>query len=159
MQLTLEERNRRIGPAAYLTKHFGETPKDGKPLSVDGQKGYTGLLDLKTPFGRRESRVSVLFRDKQAFLLAGAAKDPKRRARFDGEFLTATRSIHRLTAKEKALAEPQALALVKAGPKTTYEALARKSPLADHAEARLRLLNHDYPKGEPKPGELLKVVR
>jgi predicted Zn-dependent protease len=159
LQLTLEERNRRIGPAAFITKRFGKSPEKGESLTVHGQEGYTGLLKLNTPFGRRQSRVTVLFRDKQAFVLAGAAKDSKQRARFDKAFLAAARSVHRLSDKEKALAKPLALELVTAGPKTTYETLAKESRLPDHAEARLRLLNHDYPKGEPKPGELLKIVQ
>ena len=159
LQLTLEERNRRIGPAAFLAKKFGKSAERGESITVYGQEGYTGLLELNTPFGRRRSRVTVLFRDKQAFLLAGAAKDAKQEARFDADFLATARSVHRLTGEEKALAKPLALALIEAGPKTTYEALARNTPLPDHAEAPPPPHNHHHPPGQPKPREPIKVVR
>ena len=37
--------------------------------------------------------------------------------------------------------------------------LARQSPLGADAESQLRLMNDLYPSGEPKPGQLLKIVQ
>ena len=41
----------------------------------------------------------------------------------------------------------------------TYAELARESPLGIQAEGYLRLLNGQYPEGEPVPGQLIKVVK
>ena len=41
----------------------------------------------------------------------------------------------------------------------TYAELARESPLGIQAESYLRLLNGQYPVGEPVPGQLIKVVK
>jgi predicted Zn-dependent protease len=51
------------------------------------------------------------------------------------------------------------LQLVTSQPGTTMADLARQSPLGADAESQLRLMNDLYPSGEPKPGQLLKIVR
>ena len=37
--------------------------------------------------------------------------------------------------------------------------LTKASPIAHHAEDQLRLLNDLFPVGEPKSGDLMKIVR
>jgi hypothetical protein len=41
----------------------------------------------------------------------------------------------------------------------TYAELARGSPLGPEAEGYLRLLNGQYPEGEPITGQLIKIVK
>ena len=41
----------------------------------------------------------------------------------------------------------------------TYASLARRSGIPKLAEHKIRLLNGDFPKGEPRPGRLIKVVQ
>lgn len=38
-------------------------------------------------------------------------------------------------------------------------ALSKNSPITHHAEDQLRLLNDLFPNGEPKLGDLIKIVR
>lgn len=40
----------------------------------------------------------------------------------------------------------------------TYASLARNSKIPKYAEQKLRLLNGMFPRGEPRPGQLLKIV-
>ena len=40
----------------------------------------------------------------------------------------------------------------------SYDELANNSPLGRYAEGKLRLLNGHYPVGEPKVGDLIKIV-
>jgi len=49
--------------------------------------------------------------------------------------------------------------VIEAKPGDTYAALARRSSLRDHAEETLRLLNGDYPHGEPHAGDPVKIVQ
>ena len=51
------------------------------------------------------------------------------------------------------------LQLITAPPGLTMAALAQRSPLAADAERQLRLMNDLYPSGEPRPGQLLKIVQ
>jgi len=41
----------------------------------------------------------------------------------------------------------------------TFAKLAETSPVKPYAEEMLRLVNGYYPKGEPEPGEWIKVFR
>ena len=50
------------------------------------------------------------------------------------------------------------LKIITARSGTTYAVLARKSKLPKYAEQKLRLLNGMFPTGEPRPGQLLKIV-
>ena len=68
-------------------------------------------------------------------------------------------SFRPLAAAQQALAQPLRLHLlhVKAG--QTMAGLAQDSKLPDDPELNLRLLNGLYPRGEPRPGDWLKVLR
>ncbi len=41
----------------------------------------------------------------------------------------------------------------------TYKELARTSEIRSYAEETLRLINGDYPFGEPRPGNPTKIVQ
>ena len=64
-----------------------------------------------------------------------------------------------MTRAEKKLARGKKLKIIRAPAGTRYATLARKSSLTNYPEEQLRLLNDQYPSGEPKPSQLLKVVR
>ena len=49
--------------------------------------------------------------------------------------------------------------LITARPGDTYASLARRSRIPKYAEQKLRLLNGQFPKGEPRPGQLIKIVQ
>jgi predicted Zn-dependent protease len=68
------------------------------------------------------------------------------------------RSFHRITDAERALAKPLRLRTVAATPGTRFAELAAASPLGRRAEGTLRLVNGIYPAGEPRAGQMLKVI-
>jgi predicted Zn-dependent protease len=49
--------------------------------------------------------------------------------------------------------------LVRVRPGDTFASLARSSGIPKYAEQKIRLLNGMFPKGEPRPGQLIKIVR
>ena len=159
IQLTTTDLNRRLTPREFLQRRLGvRNPRGGRPLQVHGLPAYTALGRADTPWGRRTVRYVVVFLDDRAYILAGAARDPDDPRR-DRTTLETARSFHRLQPEERPLAEPLRLRLVRATPGLTYARLAQRSALSDHAEDILRLLNHDWPSGEPTPGRLVKVVK
>ncbi len=160
LQVLLVPRHFRLPPRDFLKKRLGVKAIDrGEAFTHFGLPGYTGIARLSTPFGKRPVRLVVIyFRDK-ALVFAGAARDEEDPFRYDGAFLAAARSFHPLLDVERPLAEPLRIRVIAAKPGTTFEALAAASPLPDHPAARLRLLNHLYPSGEPAPGQPIKVVR
>ena len=48
---------------------------------------------------------------------------------------------------------------IKASNGLSYAELAKESPLGINAESYLRLLNGQYPEGEPAAGQIIKIVK
>ena len=117
--------------------------------------GFILLEDTQMSDSKRWIRVAVLHYHDQAFIFSGyyPRAEPERHA-----VLSTARSFHALSAEEQALATAQKIRLTRAEAGTFYAALAHRSPIQHHAEDQLRLLNDQYPEGEPAPGQWLKIV-
>jgi predicted Zn-dependent protease len=85
----------------------------------------------------------------------GALGDP---TAFDTQWQDTLRSFRAMTADDLQLASSQRIRVQMAEPDVTWAELARRSSLKDHAEETLRLLNAQYPAGEPRAGDMIKLV-
>ncbi len=160
MQFTLQDRNKNMSPQEFLQTRLNLTnTRKGEAIQHAGMPGYTAIAEQKTPFGVLPVRFVVLFRDSQALIFAGLSKAKNQPYKYDAAVLETVRSFHSLSAEERQLARAQKIHIERATATTRYAALARESALPSHPEAQLRLLNGHYPKGEPKPGDPLKIVR
>ena len=159
LQVSVQDINRRLTPYQFLQRRLGlKNLQHGKHIRLRGMPGYTGVTETRTPLGRRLTRIVLLFMDDKAYLFYGAARDGVQPYAYDRVFLDTARSLHRLSDGERRKAQPLRLVLRRAKAGWRWADLAGSSPLARHAEARLRLLNGQYPNGEPAPGQLLKLV-
>ncbi|MGE5320034.1 MAG: hypothetical protein ACM3KD_07635, partial [Hyphomicrobiaceae bacterium] len=100
----------------------------------------------------------VMFKGAQ-YLIAGMTRDTPTYERERGALRATINSFRALTPAEKLAARPRVLQLITTRPDLTMADLARQSPLGDVAERQLRLINDLYPSGEPKPGQLVKIVQ
>ena len=119
--------------------------------------GYQGVMAVLP--GQSPRRVGAILRKDQLFLFVGAVRGQAWLENHDAGFTSVIRSFGGLSAADRKKAAPLHIRLIRAGKSDTYARLARNSPLGDDAEARLRLLNGDWPAGEPEVGQWLKVVR
>ncbi len=78
--------------------------------------------------------------------------------RFDEHFLDIAGSLESLTDAQRRAAQPLRIKVVKASANTTYKSLARDVSGVEDAANRLRLLNGDWPDGEPGEGEMVKTA-
>jgi predicted Zn-dependent protease len=90
------------------------------------------------------------------YLLAYAAKDAAALQRARRQLQEAEGSFRVMTANDRAAARPWILKTV-SYPRGGFAEMARNSPL-ESAEQQLRLINGFYGGGEPKVGQLVKVV-
>ena len=90
------------------------------------------------------------------YLLLFSAKDAQALQRARSQLQEAEGSFRPLSAQDRGAARPWVLKTV-AYPKGGFVELARTSPIAN-PEKQLRLINGYYAGGEPKVGELVKVV-
>ena len=94
--------------------------------------------------------------DSKIYLLQQAAKDAATLQANRALLREAEGSFRALNAQDRAAAKPWVVKLV-AYPKGGFAELAKRSPLSN-AESQLRLVNGFYGGGEPKVGQLVKVV-
>jgi predicted Zn-dependent protease len=102
--------------------------------------------------------AGVIYLDDKAYILEGKAQSPEIFDSWRRDMLDTIKSFHAMGVAEREQARPLSITLIKPRAGDTYAELARRSPLGKQAESYLRLINGDYPQGEPRPGQLVKVV-
>lgn len=159
VQLRSEDLNKRITPEEFLkTRLKIDDLAQGAPLAGGALPSYSGIARLNTPFGRRDTRVSVVYHENRAFLFFGAAKTDAAFKEHDPAFAATARSLHPLNAEEKRIAEGLRLRVAPASAGQTLAQLAQKSPVTNYPELVLRLINDKFPAGEPAAGALIKTI-
>ncbi|WP_226667817.1 M48 family metalloprotease [Microbulbifer aggregans] len=136
--------------------------EEDEALSQYRLEGHTGKLPIGA--AGQPDRVAILFYGSRQYILEGKvleAPDGKKDAKseYDNLFLTSIRSFRPLRKADVIKPDIRRLRYVKANEKTTFSSLARHMEIGDYAEEQLRLLNGYYPRGEPKPGEWIKIVQ
>ena len=105
-----------------------------------------------------DSIVAVIYLHGKAYLIQGHGKSRAALEPYRDEILFCIHSFHALSTTERKQAQPLRIALITARRGDTYAKLAAYSPLGKSAEGYLRLINGAYPKGEPVPGQLIKII-
>lgn len=123
--------------------------------------GHTGKLPSAS--AERPDRVAVLYYGSRQYMLEGKIQgelsDKEAREQYDNLFLTSIRSFRPLRRADVMQPDIKRVKYVQANDKTTFSSLARHMDIGEYAEEQLRLLNGYYPRGEPKPGEWIKIVQ
>lgn len=124
-------------------------------------EGYTGKLPAKS--ADSPDRVAILFYGSRQYILEGRAnakpKNTEAATELDNMFMTSIRSFRPLRQTDITKPDIKRVRYVQANDKTTFASLARHMEIGEYAEEQLRLLNGYYPRGEPKPGEWIKIVQ
>lgn len=162
-----------VSPKGDALVELQQGPKNDRPLETlqKGLKldpgarydsgslgGYPAAFAAGAQQGKPVMVAAVVFNGTQ-YLVAGMAKD---KPAYDSErntLRTAINSFRAISAAERQAARPYVIQLITAQPGMTMAELARGSPLGADAESQLRLMNALYPRGEPRPGQLLKIVQ
>jgi predicted Zn-dependent protease len=156
IEMGVDDINRKLSPREFIKQRLKiKDLQAGKNLNIKGLKGYTGLFDVKG----LPARISVIFRDKQAFIFFATVKKQQDFNHFDKDFINTAISFHRLRKDEKPLAKAKRIEIVTVTKQDSYKKWAGNSRISNSPEAQLRLLNGDYPRGELKPGTKAKRIR
>jgi predicted Zn-dependent protease len=122
--------------------------QQSEALSQFGLSGYTGI---RPDTGER---IAVVYYGRRAFVFTGeASTDPLRNA-----ILDSIKSFRPIARNEGQFADPIKISWIQADGRMTYADLAKGSRLPEFPEETLRLMNGDYPTGEPKAGEWIKIA-
>ncbi|MBY6212444.1 M48 family metalloprotease [Microbulbifer agarilyticus] len=135
--------------------------EEDEALSQYRLEGHTGKLPVRT--AESPDRVAVLFYGSRQYILEGKvaeeSEDKEKQAEYDNLFMTSIRSFRPLRKTDIVKPDIKRVRYVQANEKTTFSSLARHMEIGEYAEEQLRLLNGYYPRGEPKPGEWIKIVQ
>ncbi len=130
-----------------------------EPLKQAGLYGHTGV---RLPKGAEKypTRMAVFYQSNRVYHFTGTVSEPEQDIDYDQMFVDAVRSFRPVRSRGPSKApKAKAIKYVKANSRTTFSELARHVKLGRYTEEQLRLLNGYYPRGEPKPGEWIKIVK
>ena len=160
IQMTMDSPDKNVTPKQFMQQHLKmNNLQQGESFNANGLNGYTAVATGNTPFGKRRIRYVVINRDNHAYIFAGTARNTGQQGKYDADILATARSFHPLTRTEKTLATGKKLDIIRTPGGATWARLARRSPIANYPEEQLRLLNDQYPTGEPGESEMIKIVR
>jgi len=136
-------------------------PADGKVErgTINGLAATHFQGTVRNKQGASQPVIATVVSGPQSrhYIMLYAAKDAAALRRAFGQMNEAERSFRPLSAADRSAARPYAVRLVPY-PRGGFAELARRSPQPQSAEAQLRLINGHYGGGEPKVGELVKVI-
>jgi len=144
-----------VDPSGYLSSKF-QSVSQVENVATSEDQAFAGVATTQDPNTGRQLnyRVSTVTRGSQAFIMTGLGKTQLP----NQTFFDTTKSIRKLKSNEIKLAEGRNITLVTARRGDTIASLAKRSNLEQYAEAQIRLINGLYPSGEPKPGQLIKII-
>ena len=135
--------------------------REGTELTISNLPAYLGIADQSSGFFGPGPARFVLITDtstKKVLVLGGYGKNDLRKIRDDRTYVATIFSFDFMTLDDYRKAKPLKIKILRADEQTTIQSLALASPIGLDASDELRLLNGLYPGGEPRAGQLLKIV-
>ncbi len=130
----------------------------GEETKIGNYEAYVAHVDLKDG-DLKASMLAVVFKDGAVYLFKGEAGPSGDAAKFEADFRATLASLRPMLPADLNVANSQRIKVIEARPGETYKQLGAKSSLKKYPAETLRLLNGDYPNGEPRPGDLIKTVQ
>jgi predicted Zn-dependent protease len=161
LQVTLIRVDPKSSPAEIMTQKMKiERLGSEQALKIHSLPAHTGTAPVNTGVGQRLARITVIQMGSRAFVVQGVTKTAAGFGRYDGSFVDTARTFRQLTPEERRLAvKDQRIRTFQANDRTTFENLAKASPIEKFPEEQIRLINGRYPRGEIHPGEVMKTVQ
>jgi predicted Zn-dependent protease len=158
LQVALREQN--ISPGDYLRRVSNAAMLlRSEDFAQYGLIGHTGIISStdKTNAAQHDQRVAVFYQGNRAYLMMCSVTLPEANIDYDALFLTSIQSFRPEQGMVRK-AKSKTIHYVKANERTSIELLAKQLNIGLYAEQQLRLINGLYPRGEPKPGDWLKII-
>ncbi len=149
LKVEVQRLQENIEPRVYLRDNL-KIPdlQQSEDLSQFGLSGYTGIRP------DTQERIAVIYYARRAFLFTGTSNtDPLSKA-----ILESIKSFRPIARNEGIFADPVKIAWIQANQNLTYAELAKESRIPEYPEDTLRLMNADYPNGQPVAGEWIKIA-
>ena len=155
-----------LTPKDYLDQNIDKTSFLARNTLIEqnsiikNMPGYTYLYETKSLADKSFTRYTVFFdiddeiQKPRAWIFIKKFKEMNN----DNQLNVINETFTKMTKDEIAKAKGLRIKVIRFRSGMTYQDLASNSPLGRYAEGKLRLLNGHYPTGEPKVGDLMKIV-
>ena len=158
LRLAVKKGDATLSAEQYIAEKLGiSSLSDGEEIERDDFVGYTARYADKR--GGPSRRVAVLNRGGRAFVFTGGTSNVALSEFYDSMFRSAIGSFRALESADRERAFALTVHYMQVEEGATFDKLAELSPLKEYPEEQLRILNGYYPRGEPKPGEWIKIIR
>jgi len=151
LTVTIRKQDKALTPQKVLEDNTSGDISIGTELEQSGLKGYTAVASN----GSTSRRVAVIDYRSLSYLFEGKADNF---VATDPTFLAIVESFRPSHPKEQKAGTPAFIHYIQVPRGATLASLAAGIRIPD-AEAQLRLLNGFYPRGEPRTGDWIKVIR
>lgn len=149
----------KVKPRDYVKKVLGRDDEEsGVPLQSESIEGYLARMSIADS-DAKAILLGVVYLGETVLVFEGQAGASGDAAAFESEFRASMESVRRLIASDLAHLGRPKIKVIYAEPGMTYAELAQMSEIHSHPEETLRLINGDYPFGEPRPGNPIKIVQ
>ncbi|MDG2070655.1 MAG: M48 family metalloprotease [Pseudomonadales bacterium] len=148
-------------PENYAKEHMNLKVREGRAITIGGMPAFLGIANrAESVYGPRPVRFAIIFdlQRRLAFELYGSGKHDLRKIVNDRDFIATIFSFGKMNKADFSKAKKPTLQVVRAEEGTRMEDLADESPITNYALDKLRVMNGLYPRGEPEPGQLIKIV-
>lgn len=146
-------------PEQFLRNNFKVgLLQQSEPLVQAGLIGHTGTISDSDK--KKQQRLAVFYRGRVAYLFTSQWQMKNDFAKSDADYVSIIRSFRpeRRIAKSRNTGQLR-IHFVKANAKTRFASLAKQAGIGRGGADQLRLINGYYPSGEPRPGEVIKIIQ
>ncbi len=150
LTITLRRRDNNASPESVLRASARGDLESGQELDQAGLKGYTAIARS----AGASKRLAVIDYN-YTYLLEGQATNS---ATDDAVLLQIIQSFRPTHPKERQAGTPRYVQYLQVPRGATFASIAASIRIPN-AESQLRLLNGMYPRGEPRTGDWIKVIR
>ena len=150
---------RRKTPAEYVTdvlKRYDVV--GGEERDINGAPAFVGEIDVAESNLQLQLIGAIQLRGN-IFLFRGECGPQGDPAALRAQFEETLAALRPMTADDVQVANSRSIHLIVAKPGDTYADLAKETSLRRAPADYLRVLNGDYPHGEPNAGDFVKIVR
>ena len=159
INLTQGRFSERVRPHDYIKKVLGrEDETSGASVETNTVKAYIAHMSTADS-DAKAIMLGVAYIGETVLVFEGQAGSAGDREAFAADFRRTIESVRRLTESDLAHLGRPRIKIIYAEPGMTYKELAKTSEIRSYAEETLRLINGDYPFGEPRPGNPTKIVQ
>ena len=148
-----------IDPAEFVRDTLKRTDiGEETTVEVNGQDAYFAELEVPED-AEKIALLALVHLGQDVYTVRGEIGSKGDEDQFRDDFMSILAGIRDMRPSDLKKDRSTRIQVLAAEPGWTYQQLAQSTPLRSNATQILRLLNGDYPNGEPRAGDYVKIVQ